>query len=97
MRLVNTLHANRMPDARPSSSACEEPPWRTPVACGEHPGEVGLEVDRLGGGALHGLLDAAHHALDGAQQAGLDAGRLEHLAHEEGGGGLPLVPVIRRP
>ena len=53
------------------------------VARVEHAAECGLEVDRLGRGALHRLVAPAHDGLHGAEQSGLHPGRLEQRAHQE--------------
>ena len=49
-----------------------------------------LQVDRLRRGALHLLLEPAHHALDRAQQPAVAARGLEQVADQEGGGGLAV-------
>lgn len=58
------------------------------VSCVEHLAKGALQVDRLGRGALHLVLDAADHALDGSEQVGLAATGLEQRPHQESRGRL---------
>ena len=62
------------------------------VAAVEHAPEGGLEVDRLGRRPFDLLLHAPHDALDRAEQAALDPGRVEQVPDEERRGGLAVRP-----
>jgi hypothetical protein len=81
--LVKIAAAKCTASARCSSSACDE----TSV---QHLAKRPLQVDRLGSRSLHIALVAADHALDGAEQTGLQSGRFEQLADQERGGGLAV-------
>ena len=58
----------------------------------EHPGEGGLEVDRLGRRVDHLAVNAADHRLDRPEQRGLLAAGLEELADQEGRRCLAVGP-----
>ena len=62
------------------------------VAPVEHLAECALQIDRLGRRALHLALDAADHALDGPQQAGLASAGLEQRSDQERGRRLAVGP-----
>ena len=68
-----------------------------PVAAVEHLAERPLQVDRLRRGALHLALDAADHALDGAQQPGLAAVGLQQRPDQERGRRLAVGAGDARP
>ncbi len=63
-----------------------------PVAAVGHRPQVGLEVDRLGGGALHLTLAAGDDRLDGAEQPGLGPARFQQAAHQIGRRRLAVGP-----
>src|SRR5256714_4667937 len=56
----------------------------------KHGPERPLQVYRLRRGPLHRVLDTSDDALDRPQEPGRPAGRLQQVAHEEGGGGFAV-------
>ena len=93
VRLVKSATSKWIASARCRVSACEETSIaQAPSPRVEHPPEGRLQVDRLRRRPHDLLLDPADHLLHRPEQPALDAGRLEDLADQEGGGRLAVGP-----
>ena len=91
MRLVNRAAANRVPATRRCMSAWDE----TSIAQAVSPAsriraEQRLQLDRVGRRVRHGQHLAADARLDGPDEPGAVAGRLEHGTQQERGRGLAV-------